>query len=58
MKASKVRAVEMVRKIRDRHARSLAGKETSEIIAFYHRAGEAALENARNKPKPRLQKAS
>jgi len=29
----------MTRKIRDRHARRLAGKTTEEIIAFYRAAG-------------------
>jgi hypothetical protein len=47
MKAPKIRAVEMVRRIRDRHARLLAGKTTSEIIAFYRAAGEAAMRDAR-----------
>jgi hypothetical protein len=37
----------MVRRIRDRHARILKGKTTSEIIAFYRAAGEAAMEDAR-----------
>ena len=34
-----IRAVEMTRKIRDRHARRLAGKTPEEIIAFYRAAG-------------------
>ena len=34
MKATKLRAVEMVRRLRDRHARQLAGKSDAEIIAF------------------------
>ena len=39
MKATKLRTVEMVRRIRDRRARQLAGKTETEIIAFYrHRA--------------------
>ena len=43
MKAPRIRAVEMVRKIRDRQARRLAGKSPEEIIAFYRAAGEAAV---------------
>jgi hypothetical protein len=41
----RVRAVEMVRRIRDRHARQLAGKTEAEIIAFYRAAGKAAMED-------------
>jgi hypothetical protein len=48
MKATKLRAVEMVRRIRDRHARQLAGKSEAEIIAFYRAAGEAAMDDVRN----------
>jgi len=57
MKATKLRAVEMVRRIRDRHARQLAGKSEAEIIAFYRAAGEAAMEEVRQRPKPRKRKA-
>jgi len=53
MKATKLRAVEMVRRIRDRHARQLAGKTEAEIIAFYRAAGEAAMEDLRQRSKPR-----
>jgi hypothetical protein len=58
MKATKLRAVEMVRRIRDRHARQLAGKTEAEIIAFYRAAGEAAAEDLRQRPKARRRKAS
>ena len=58
MKATKVRAVDMVRRIRDHHARQLAGKTAAEIIAFYRAAGEAATEDLRERAKPRKQKAS
>jgi len=44
MKATRLRAVELVRRIRDRHARRLAGKTPAEIIAFYRAAGEAAVQ--------------
>ena len=42
-----IRAVEMVRRIRDELARELAGKSEADIIAFYRKAGEAARELAR-----------
>jgi hypothetical protein len=58
MKAIKVRAVDMVRRIRDRHARQLAGKTDTEVIAFYRAAGEAATEGLRHRTKRRRQKAS
>jgi hypothetical protein len=46
MKATSLHAVDMVRRIRDRHARRLAGKTPAEIIAFYRAAGEAAMQEA------------
>ena len=58
MKAPRIRAVEMARKIRDRHARRLAGKTTDEVIAFYRAAGQAAQEDARHRVKPRRRRAS
>jgi hypothetical protein len=57
MKATKLRAVEMVRRIRDRHARQLAGKTEAEIIAFYRAAGEAATEDLHQRTKGRKRKA-
>jgi len=57
MKAPKLRAVEMVRRIRDRHARQLAGKSDAEIIAFYRAAGEAAMEDLRQRSRPRKRRA-
>lgn len=57
MKATKLRAVEMVRRIRNRHARQLAGKTEAEIIAFYRAAGEAAMEDLRQHSKPRKRRA-
>ena len=53
MKAPRIRAVEMVRKIRDRQARRLAGKSPDEIIAFYRAAGEAAMQDAERRSKLR-----
>jgi hypothetical protein len=57
MKAPKIRAVDMVRRIRDRHARLLTGKTTAEIVAFYRMAGETAIQDARERAKPHRQKA-
>jgi hypothetical protein len=48
----------MARKIRDRQARRLAGKTTDEVIAFYRAAGQAAVEDARQRAKPRRRRAS
>ena len=42
MKGTRVRAVDMVRRIRDRQAKALAGKSTAEVIAFYRAAGKVA----------------
>ena len=57
MKAPKIRAVEMVRKIRDRQAKRLAGKTTEEIVAFYRAAGDAAMQDAQRRSKSRRRKA-
>ena len=54
MKATSIRAVEMVRRIRDRQAKLLAGKTPSEVIAFYRAAGEAAMQDARQRSTTRL----
>ena len=43
-----IRAVEMVRSIRDELARELEGKSQAEIIAFYNKAGGAARELAKS----------
>ena len=42
-----IRAVDMVRRIRDELARELEGKSQAEIIAFYNKAGQAARESAK-----------
>ena len=42
-----IRAVDMVRRIRDELARELEGKSQAEIISFYNKAGEAARESAK-----------
>ena len=57
MKATKLRAVDLVRRIRDRHARRLAGKTPAEIIAYYRAAGEAATEEAQACAKTQRRKA-
>lgn len=57
MKAPKIRAVEMVRTIRDRQSRRLAGKSPEEIAAFYRAAGEAATQDAQRRAKRRRRRA-
>ena len=57
MKAPEIRVVEMIRKIRDRHARRLAGRPPEDVIAFYRAAGQAAVEDARQRAKPRRRRA-
>jgi hypothetical protein len=47
----------MVRKIRDRQARRLAGKSPEEVIAFYRAAGDAAMQDAERRSKLRRQRA-
>jgi hypothetical protein len=47
----------MARTIRDRHARRLAGKTPEEIIAFYRAAGQAAVEDVRQRPRRRRRRA-
>lgn len=47
MERNEIRAVEMVRKIRDEQAALLASKSREEIIAFFHEAGQRVLEEAR-----------
>lgn len=56
MKDPKTRAVAVVREIRDRHAKRLAGKSPADIIAFYRRTGEAALEDAQQRKSARRRK--
>lgn len=53
MKAPRIRAVDMVRKIRDRQTRLLAGKSPDEVVAFYRAAGEAATQDAERRSKLR-----
>lgn len=44
-----IKAVELVRKIRDEQAVALAGKSEDEVLAFFHRAAETAREEARRR---------
>ncbi len=46
MKRVEIRAVEMVRRIRDRQARLLSGKKDEQVIAFFREAGERARQGA------------
>jgi len=57
MKLPRIRAVDMVRKIRDRHTRQLVGKSPDEIIAFYRAAGEIAMQDADRRSKLRRRRA-
>jgi len=47
---TRIKAVEMVRRIRDEHARLLEGKSEAEIIGFFREAGEAARREAKKRP--------
>jgi hypothetical protein len=44
-----IRAVELVRRIRDEQAQQLAGKSSEEIIAFFRRAGDEARKAAQDR---------
>ena len=44
-----IKAVELVRQIRDEQAAALAGKSEDEVLAFFHRAAETAREDARRR---------
>ena len=46
MEKNEIRAVELVRRIRDEQAASLAGKPDAEVLEFFHRAGLVAREEA------------
>jgi hypothetical protein len=52
---TQIKAVEMVRRIRDEHAQMLAGKSKAEIIAFFRKAGETARQEAKQKLSTRQQ---
>ncbi|HEY6358107.1 MAG TPA: hypothetical protein VIX35_07675 [Vicinamibacterales bacterium] len=57
MKRLRIHTVEMVRKIRDRQVRRLAGKTPEQIVAFYRTAGEAAMRDAQQRARTRRRKA-
>jgi hypothetical protein len=57
MKTSRIHTVEMVRKIRDRQARRLAGRTPEQIIAFYRAAGDSAMRDAQQRARTRRRKA-
>lgn len=57
MNATKIWTVEMVRRIRDRQARSLARKSNAEVVAFFRDAGEAAMKDVRQRAKTLRRKA-
>jgi len=57
MKTPSIRAVEMVRRIRDRQTKRLAGKTPEQIIAFYRATGDAAMQEAQRRAKTRRRKA-
>jgi hypothetical protein len=42
-----IKAVDMVRRIRDEQAAILAGKSKAEIMVFFKKAGEAARQKTR-----------
>jgi hypothetical protein len=46
---AQIKAVEMVRRIRDEQARLLEGKSEAEIIAFFRKAGQAARRQAKKR---------
>jgi len=48
-KTKAIRAVELVRRIRDEQAAALAGKSTDEVIAFFRRAAEQARDDAQKR---------
>ena len=53
---TQLKAVDMVRSIRDEQARILSGKSGAEIIDFFRKAGEAARNEAIQKRSTRLRK--
>lgn len=49
MERNDIRAVELVRHIRDEQAALLAGKSEVEVLEFFRKAGEAAREDAQRR---------
>ena len=48
-----IKAVELVRRIRDEQAATLAGKSEDEVLDFFHQAGETARADARRRARSR-----
>jgi hypothetical protein len=48
---ARIRAVELIRGIRDRHAELLAGKSDADILAFFEQAGRAVRDDAKRRRK-------
>ena len=48
-----IKAVDMVRRIRDKHAQILAGKSKSELIDFFNKAGKSSIKFPESKPEIR-----
>ena len=48
-----IRAVDLIRRIRDEQAGQLAGKSNEEIIAFFRKAGEEARKAVRDRSAPK-----
>jgi hypothetical protein len=49
MEKNEIRAVELVRRIRDEQAALLAGKSDTEVLEFFRQAGQAAREEAQKR---------
>lgn len=49
MEKNEIRAVELVRRIRDEQAVLLAGKSDADVLEFFRQAGQAAREQARKR---------
>ena len=49
MEKNEMRAVDLVRRIRDQHVRSLAEKSDAEVLEFFRQAGQAAREEVRKR---------
>ena len=58
MKPTKIRAVDMVRRIRDSQARSLSRKSSAQVVAFFRAAGDAAVADANSRCKVKRRCAS
>jgi len=52
---TQIKAVEMVRRIRDEQTKMLAGKSKTEIVAFFRKAGETAQQEAKQRHSDQLQ---